>query len=80
MLFKLINLFLIKTNCNYEKYDDKKNRSGRLNFKLPAAQSAYRKSDTKFPQGGEGGLFIPSLLEAGEGLMETVGLFERGVY
>ena len=33
-------------------------------------------------EGAGGGLFIPSLLEAvwGGGLLETVSLFERGVY
>ena len=83
MLFKLVNPIPIKTNCNYDKYCNKKNWSARLNFKLPAAQSVYRKSYIKPPpRGGRGGLFIPSLLEAvwGGGLLETVSLFERGVY
>ena len=66
MLFKLINLFLIKTNCNYDKYDDKKNWSSRLNFKLPAAQSAYRKFYIKFPQrGGGGGYLFQAYLRRG---------------
>lgn len=62
MLFKLINPILIKTNCNYDKYCNKKNRCARLNFKLPAAQSAYRKSyiihskPTLEAEGGGGGL------------------------
>ena len=51
MLFKLVIPILIKT-CN------KKNWSARLNFKLPAAQSVYRKSYIKKSPRGGGGAYL----------------------
>ena len=58
----------MKTNCNYDKYCNKKNWSARLNFELPAAQSAYRKSYIKpLPRRGGAYLFQAYLKRRGEG-------------
>ena len=74
MLFKLVIPILIKT-CN------KKNWSARLNFKLPAAQSVYRKSYIKKPPGGGGGgayLFQAYLRRCGVGAYWRRWAYLRG--